>query len=134
MTVVAELQTRVAATAAAAAAPDGSEVRLLCGTIPRQYGAVHPPPGAVARAATHRSVDEIWYVLAGQGGIWRRLAEREETIALTPGVSLNLPVGTWFQFRSDGTVPLVVLGVTMPPLRGEQEAVIVPGAWEPTEG
>ena len=40
--------------------------------------------------------------------------------------------GTHFQFRSLGDEPLAVVGVTMPPWPGEDEAVVVPGAWPPT--
>lgn len=128
----AALETRQAAAAPDVIAPDGSEVRLLCG-VPRGGMATFTlPPGAVARAVVHRTVEELWYVVAGAGRIWRRLGAREDIVPLSPGVSVNLPVGTVFQFRSDGDTPLVVLGVTMPPWPGEGEAVRAAGTWEPT--
>jgi mannose-6-phosphate isomerase-like protein (cupin superfamily) len=77
----------------------------------------------------HRTVEEVWYVVSGQGRMWRRLGEREETVALRPGTSLNLPVGTRFQFRAEGNEPLVAVGVTMPPWPGEDEAYEVAGKW-----
>ncbi len=90
------------------------------------------PPGAVARAVAHRSVEELWYVVAGEGRMWRRLGAQEEVAELRAGVSVSIPVGTAFQFRCDGAAALVVLGVTMPPWPGEGEAVLVSGVWEAT--
>ena len=128
----AEFQTRQAAAAPDAIAPDGSEVRLLCAGLRGSMALFTLPPGAVARAVVHRTVEELWYVVAGAGRIWRRLPGREETVALHPGASVSLPAGTSFQFRSDGAEPLVIAGVTMPPSPGAEEAVPVAGVWEPT--
>lgn len=44
-----------------------------------------------------------------------------------------LLVGTHFQFRSFGHESLSAIGVIMPPLPGEGEAIIVTGEWQPTE-
>ena len=41
-------------------------------------------------------------------------------------------VGTHFQFRTLGDEPLTIVGVTMPPWPGEDEAVEVNGMWTPT--
>lgn len=110
-------------------APDGSEVRVLCG-LPRGGMATFTlAPGAVAKAIRHRTVDELWYVVAGTGRMWRRLGEHEEVTALAPGMSMSIPVGTTFQFRCDGKEPLVAVAATMPPWPGESEAVIVEGPW-----
>ena len=89
-------------------------------------------PGAVARAVTHRTVEELWYVTAGRGRMWRRLGNAEEVLALEVGTSLTIPVGSHFQFRCDGTQPLVVLGATMPPWPGADEAYPVVGLWPAT--
>ena len=97
-----------------AVAPDGSDVRVLL---------------QVARAVAHRSVEEIWYILNGNGQMWRRQAEREETVPLCSGTCVSIPVGTHFQFRADSSGPLAAVGLTMPPWPGEDEAYEVPGAW-----
>lgn len=86
-------------------------------------------PGQVSRAIVHRTVDEVWYVVAGRGEMWRADNEGAETVALEPGVCLTIPVGTRFQFRATGNAALAAVGVTMPPWPGEDEAVFVPGAW-----
>lgn len=114
-------------------APDGSDVRVLL-HIPERGGLAHFElgPGRTARAVQHRTVGEIWYILAGRGELWRRQGEREEIVALSSGVCLTIPVGTQFQFRSLGHEPLGIIGVTMPPWPGSGEAVPVEGKWQPT--
>lgn len=116
-----------------AIAPDGSEVRILCRTPRGSMAQFTLPPGAVSRAVAHRTVEEVWYVVSGAGRMWRRAAggRPAETVALVPGVSVSLPVGTAFQFRCDGALPLVAVGTTMPPWPGEDEAYPVDGAWPP---
>jgi mannose-6-phosphate isomerase-like protein (cupin superfamily) len=114
-----------------AIAPDGSEVRVLC-QLPRGGLAVFSlPPGAVSKAVAHHTVEEVWYVISGQGRMWRRLGE-EEAVELSPGVSLTIPTGTRFQFRCDGPEPLTAIGATMPPWPGDREAYGVEGNWQPT--
>jgi mannose-6-phosphate isomerase-like protein (cupin superfamily) len=126
------LATRQASVQADALAPDGSEVRLLCGLDRGGMALFTLAPGAVARAVAHRTVEEIWYVAAGHGRIWRKLGGAEATTELVPGASIGLPVGTHFQFRADGEEVLVVVGVTMPPWPGAEEAYAVAGPWPPT--
>jgi mannose-6-phosphate isomerase-like protein (cupin superfamily) len=89
-------------------------------------------PRQTSTAVTHRSVEEIWFVLSGRGEMWRRQGEREEIVTLEAGVCLTIPRGTHFQFRALGESPLSAVGVTMPPWPGEGEAIVVPGPWTPT--
>jgi mannose-6-phosphate isomerase-like protein (cupin superfamily) len=110
-------------------APDGSEVRILAGTQRGSMAQFTLPPGAVSKAVAHRSVEEVWLVMAGTGRMWRKLGTAEEVVALSPGVSLAIPVGAHFQFRNDGEGPLHCVGVTMPPWPGMDEAYAVEGVW-----
>ena len=126
------LQTRQIGAAPDAIAPDGSEVRLLAQGRLGSMAHFTLPPGAVARAVAHRTVEEVWYFVAGSGRMWRRLDGREEIVAVRPGTSLAIPVGTHFQFRCDGGEPLAAVAVTMPPWPGGDEAHPCDGAWEPT--
>jgi len=114
-------------------APDGSDVRVLLG-LPRG-GMAHFElgQGRTAKAVRHQTVEEIWYVVAGSGEMWRRSKSGEGVVALGPGVCLTIPVGTEFQFRSSGSAPLSIIGVTMPPWPGPEEAVNVEGIWDPTD-
>jgi mannose-6-phosphate isomerase-like protein (cupin superfamily) len=113
------------------AAPDGSEVRLLPELAGGGMAHFRLPPGCIAHAVVHRTVEEIWYVMTGQGRIWRKLGMQEEVTALAPGTALTLPVGTQFQFRNDGTIDLDILGITMPPWPGPDEAIKIDGPWPP---
>jgi mannose-6-phosphate isomerase-like protein (cupin superfamily) len=119
-------------TAPLVTAPDGSGVRILCATERGSMISFSLEPGVVSKAVVHKTVDEIWYVVAGQGRLWRRQGESEEVADLAPGLSLTIPVGVQFQFRNDGDEPLQIVAVTMPPWPGEGEAVAVIGAWTAT--
>ncbi len=127
-----ELASRRAGDAPDVMAPDGSEVRVLCATARGGMALFSLPPGAVSKAIAHRTVDEVWYFVSGSGRMWRKLGEREALEDVGPGVAVAIPVGTRFQFRSDGAAPLVAVGATMPPWPGDDEAVFVPGIWEAT--
>jgi mannose-6-phosphate isomerase-like protein (cupin superfamily) len=63
--------------------------------------------------------------------MWRRFGGGEETVDVFPGVSITIPTGTHFQFRSDSDDALEAIGVTMPPWPGDDEAFEVEGIWEP---
>ena len=115
-----------------AIAPDGSAVRVLVGLDAGGMAHFELGPGQVAVAVRHRTVGELWYFLQGRGQMWRRLGDHEEVIEVGPGVTLSLPVGTEFQFRSIGAEALAAVGVTMPPWPGDGEAVLVDGPWTPT--
>ncbi len=113
-------------------APDGSDVRVL----PRLRGGsmahFELPAGQTSTAVTHRTVEEIWFFLSGRGEMWRKQTGREEIVPVERGVCLPISLGTHFQFRASGDEPLTALGVTMPPWPGAGEAMVVPGAWQPT--
>lgn len=132
MTSSTDFDAKAAAAAPDAIAPDGSEVRLLCATGSGSMAMFTLPPGAVARAVLHRTVEEIWYVISGQGRLWREFGARDEIIALAAGISATIPAGTRFQFRNDGAAPLDIVGVTMPPWPGDGEALPTDGPW-PTQ-
>lgn len=110
-------------------APDGSEVRLLAGGQNGSMAHFSLPPGVISKAVAHHTVEELWYIIAGKGRMWRKLGTQEDVTELGPGVSLSIPVGTAFQFRCDGAEVLQAVGVTMPPWPGADEAYGVAGKW-----
>lgn len=105
---------------------------MLCGL--NRGGMAHfaLAPRAVSKAVVHQTIEEIWYFLRGKGRMWRRLDGDEQIVEVMPGVSITLPTGTHFQFRSDSDEPLEAIGVTMPPWPGPDEARAVTGVWTPT--
>jgi len=110
-------------------APDGSNVRVLLGLSAGTLAHFELPAGTTSSAVAHRTVEEIWFVVAGRGEMWRRQGEREEIVELAPGTCLTIPLGTHFQFRASAAEPVAVVGITMPPWPGADEAVAVPGPW-----
>ena len=116
-----------------AVAPDGSDVRVLLRLGRGSMAHFELAAGRVSRAVAHRTVEELWYILAGHGQMWRRRGERRETVPLRPGTCLSISAGTHFQFRANSDGPLAAVGVTMPPWPGPDEAYAVPGAWDPEQ-
>ena len=116
-----------------AIAPDGSEVRLLLAVESRGSTAHFKlKPGQISQAVTHKTVDEIWYVLKGRGTIWRSMDGQDYSVDLRPGLCITLPLGTAFQFRAGRGSALEILGVTMPPWPNTaNEARVVDGRWKP---
>ncbi|MCZ6636372.1 MAG: cupin domain-containing protein [bacterium] len=113
-------------------APDGSDVRVLLELKGGGMAHFELAPGETSVAVAHRTIEEIWYFVSGQGEMWRKQADREEVVRVEPGVAITIPSGTQFQFRSQGEESLSVIGVTMPPWPGEGEAYEVDGKWTPT--
>ena len=112
--------------------PAGADVRLLMDGPAGNMIHSTVPPHQVNRATVHATVSEFWYVLEGAGEIWRRDAAEERITPLIPGMAIDIPVGTAFQYRNDGDKPLKFICVAMPPWPGPHEATLVPGAWTPT--
>jgi mannose-6-phosphate isomerase-like protein (cupin superfamily) len=110
-------------------APDGSDVRVLLGLTRGGMAHFELGAGRVSVAVTHRTVEEIWFIVSGSGQMWRKQGDRQETVDLAVGMCLTIPLGTHFQFRAAPTQALCAVAVTMPPWPGALEAVTVPGAW-----
>ena len=117
-----------------AIAPDGSEVRILAQTQRGSMAQFTLPAGQISLAVAHKTVEEVWFFVSGQGQLWRRVDEMEAVTPIRPGLSISIAVGTEFQFRNDGTEPLVAIGTTMPPWPGTDEAYVVEGKWPPSLG
>jgi mannose-6-phosphate isomerase-like protein (cupin superfamily) len=111
-----------------AIAPDGSEITFLVGDARRaSLVEVRLGAGRTSRPVRHRSVEEIWYFLAGEGRVWRRPPSGEAVIdAVRPGRTLVIPTGWAFQFQAAPTADLRFLCYTSPPWPGDDEAVPVP--------
>jgi mannose-6-phosphate isomerase-like protein (cupin superfamily) len=115
-------------------APDGSEVRILLSLTGGSMAHFRLGPGQVSCAVRHRTVEEIWYVLSGQGEMWRSTGGHDAITQLAPGTCLSIEAGTAFQFRACETETLDAVAITMPPWPGEDEAEPVPGLWTPAIG
>jgi mannose-6-phosphate isomerase-like protein (cupin superfamily) len=125
-------ETKIVGAAPDATAPDGTAVRLLLSLPGGSMAHFELPSGAVSHAVTHRTVEEIWFIVSGRGSIWRRRDGLERIEALSPGASLTIPLGTAFQFRAEAGAPLSFVAITMPPWPGKDEALTIDGPWAPT--
>lgn len=115
-----------------ARSPAGAEIRFIMDGATGNMIHSTVPPGQINRATVHSTVSEFWYILEGQGEIWRRDGTQERITSLVPGVSIDIPVGTQFQYRNVGTGPLTFICITMPPWPGDHEASHLEGAWVAT--
>ncbi len=115
-------------------AADGTDVRPLLQLSGGSMAHFELRSGAVSKAVTHRTVEEIWYFLGGRGEMWRKQGDHEEIVPVEASVSVTIPRGTQFQFRSFGDEPLTFVLITMPPWPGPDEVYEVPGKWVPTVG
>ena len=125
-----KFETKSLPDAADITAPDGSNVRLLLSLRGGSMAHFELAPLGVSRAVAHKSVEEIWYFLDGEGEMWRKLDGYEEIVDVSQGVCITIPVGTHFQFRSLGKSSLKAIAITMPPWPGENEAYFVNGKWK----
>jgi mannose-6-phosphate isomerase-like protein (cupin superfamily) len=50
-----------------AIAPDGSEVHVLCQSSRGGLAIFSLAPNAVSKAVAHRTVEEVWYIVSGNG-------------------------------------------------------------------
>ena len=110
-------------------APDGSEARPLLRLGGGSAAHFTVPPRAVSGAIVHRTVEEIWYFTAGEGQLWRRQGDREESVEVAQGTCVTIPLGTSFQVRNTVDEPLKFICLTMPPWPGNGEAKRVEGPW-----
>jgi mannose-6-phosphate isomerase-like protein (cupin superfamily) len=88
--------------------PAGAEIRYLLEGAAGNMTHSTVASGQVNRATVHATVSELWHVLSGQGEIWRRDERGEQVTVLEPSISIDIPVGTAFQYRCTGAQPLQV--------------------------
>ncbi|MGL5009843.1 MAG: cupin domain-containing protein, partial [Paracoccaceae bacterium] len=112
--------------------PAGADIRFIMDG--RTGNMIHStvPPGQTNRATVHATVSDFWHVSEGEGEIWRKDAEEERITPLTKGVSIDIPVGTAFQYRNTGNRALCFICISMPPWPGDHEASYLTGAWKPS--
>jgi mannose-6-phosphate isomerase-like protein (cupin superfamily) len=120
-------ETKNIAESADECALDGSEVRLLLRRPGGSMAHFSLAAGQTSLPVVHQTVDELWYIVAGQGEMWRKGDGAESIIPLKRGICLSIPAGVAFQFKALGDEPLEAVAVTMPPWPGDDEARRVPG-------
>jgi mannose-6-phosphate isomerase-like protein (cupin superfamily) len=115
-----------------AKSPAGADIRFIMDGPTGNMIHSTVPAGQINHATIHATVSEFWHVLEGAGQIWRKFGPDERVTDLLPGTSIDIPVGTAFQYRCTGDVPLKFICISMPPWPGDAEASHVSGPWLPT--
>jgi mannose-6-phosphate isomerase-like protein (cupin superfamily) len=111
-------------------APDGSKIfRLLDqrqGLVKAGICEVELGAGMVSKPVWHHTVEELWYILAGEGLVWRCPPDEPATGGFTKrirrGDALLIPTGWRFQFQAEHDGPLRFLCFDAPPWPGKEEA------------
>lgn len=135
------MDTMVRPTKADYTAPDGSEIWLLPSTPRGGMAYCTLGVGLVTRPVKHRTVEEVWYCVAGMGQLWRRYGQTEDIVELRPGLACLIPFQTEFQFRTHSAQeyeragskvrPLELVLATFPGWPGADEAVpVAQGKWD----
>jgi mannose-6-phosphate isomerase-like protein (cupin superfamily) len=115
-----------------AKSPAGADIRYLMEGITGNMIHSTVPAHQVNRATVHETVNEFWYILEGRGEIWRDDGTESCVTDLVPGTSIDIPVGTAFQYRNTSNADLKFICIDMPPWPGDSEATFVEGKWQPT--
>jgi mannose-6-phosphate isomerase-like protein (cupin superfamily) len=115
-----------------AKSPAGADIRFLIAGATGNMIHSTVPPHQINKATVHATVHEFWYVLEGQGEIWRDDGSENCVTDLLPGTSIDIPAGTAFQYRNVSDSDLKFICIAMPPWPGEFEASYVDGIWQPT--
>lgn len=115
-----------------AIAPDGAEIRVL---LDRPHGATRlslaealVKPGERTACVSHKTIEEMWYIVRGTGRFHRLDSEgaEEQTAEVVPGDALLIPAGYRFWVENTGLDDLVFLCCGTPPWPGQDEAIV----WE----
>lgn len=109
--------------------PAGAEVRLLMNNHLGGIAHCTLRKGVISKAVRHKTVSEFWHVLSGHGSIWRKNGEQETITELREGITIDIPLGTDFQYRSDEH-DLIFICITMPPWPSHDEIeYLEKGTW-----
>lgn len=115
-----------------AKSPAGADIRyIMDGTTGNM---IHSTvlPYQINKATIHATVSEFWFILEGYGEVWRDDGEESCVTTLVPGTSVDIPVGTAFQYRNVSDVELKFICISMPRWPGDSEATFIKGIWQPT--
>jgi len=112
-----------------AKSPAGADIRFIMDGPTGNMIHSTVPTGQTNRATVHATVSEFWHILEGSGEIWRKQGNNERIVPLKAGTSIDIPVGTQFQYRNTGSTDLKFICIAMPPWPCDNEASFVEGVW-----
>ncbi len=113
-----------------AIAPDGAEIRVLLdcpqGATRLSLAEALVKPGERTACVSHRTIEEIWYIVRGKGRFHRLLPDGsgEQAADVVAGDALLIPTGYRFWVENTGSDALVFLCCGTPPWPGHDEAIV----------
>ena len=125
--------TKTLAAIADATAPDGTAVRLLLALAGGSMAHFELPAGAVSHAVTHRTVEELWYVVCRPRALFGAVSDGAERIeALAPGIAVDHSRSG----RRSSSAPRrprrsPFVAITMPPWPGMRRGAAGPRSLDP---
>ena len=102
-------------------APDGSLIYWLRRNEYASTCLCVLPPGHQSLPARHPRLQELWYVMSGQGQLYRSSANGGLPVALRAGVGVSIAAGEVFQFCAHRDSALTIHITTTPPWAGEHD-------------
>ena len=115
-----------------ARSPAGADIRFIMDGVTGNMIHSTVPPHQINKATIHKTVNEFWHILEGQGEIWRDNGSESSVTLLLPGTSIDIEAGTAFQYRNISDDELKFICIAMPPWPGDSEASYVDGIWQPS--
>lgn len=114
-----------------ATSPAGVDIRFMMDGETGNMIHSTVPPFQINKATIHATVSEFWYILEGEGEIWRDNGSESGVTSLVAGTAIDIPVDTAFQYRNIANTDLKFICIAMPPWPGDSEATLVEGPWIP---
>lgn len=111
-------------------APDGAEIRVLVdqsrGATKLSLAEALVKPGERTSCVSHRTIEEVWYIVQGKGRFHRLTPNgTEESIEeVVTGEALFIPTGYRFWIENTGPGDLRFLCCDAPAWPGHDEAVV----------
>jgi mannose-6-phosphate isomerase-like protein (cupin superfamily) len=101
--------------------PSGaSEIRLLPSFEQGELAHATALPDKPSNAATLTGIGELFYILSGNGELWRATGSLQHVVPLNPGRCVSLPPGIDYQYRAI-TAAMTFVVLTVP--RWERELI-----------
>ena len=106
-----------------------SEIRLLPSFAEGEIVHAHTQAGATSVAAALSGLGELFFVLRGEGELWRSTGDLDDLTRLVPDRCVSIPPGVAYQYRAESDLDMLV--ATAPRWSRENWAETERAYWDP---